>query len=88
VRKVLIAIVAFVASAIAGVILSILVAMALGYIWTLFYTRKHPGFGAVAGSISEVSVMFPSCGESSEHSSFSTASIAEKPNIGARLSLS
>jgi hypothetical protein len=56
-RKVLIATIAFVVSAIVGVILSLLIAMVISYLWITVYQRNHSGIGAVAGGISETAVM-------------------------------
>ena len=56
-RKALIATVAFIASAILGTVLLLLIAMAVGYILIAIYQRNHPGLGAVAGGISEAAVL-------------------------------
>jgi hypothetical protein len=55
-RKALIAIVAFIASAILGCVLLLLISMAVGYIGIALYQR-NPGIGAVAGGISETAVI-------------------------------
>ncbi len=55
-RKALIATVAFIASAILGCIVLLLIAMAVGYVWMAVYQRNHSGIGAVAGGISETAV--------------------------------
>ena len=56
-RKAPIAIVAFIASAILGCILLLLISMAVGYVEIVIYQRNHPGLGAVAGGISETAVI-------------------------------
>lgn len=56
-RKALIVVAAFLASAIVGVILTLLIGMVAGTLWTLVSMRNHPGLGAVAGGISEIAVM-------------------------------
>jgi hypothetical protein len=55
-RKALIVIAAFVAAAIVGVILTLLMGMVAGTLQTLSM-RDHSGLGAVAGGISEIAVM-------------------------------
>ena len=55
-RKALIVISAFLASAIVGVILTLLIGMVAGTLQTLSM-RNHSGLGAVAGGISEITVM-------------------------------
>jgi hypothetical protein len=56
-RKALIATVAFIASAILGCIVLLLIAMAVGYVWMALYQRAHSGIYAVAGGISETAVI-------------------------------
>ena len=55
-RKALIAIAAFITSAILGCIIILLIAMAVGYMWTTVY-QHHSGIAAVAGGISETAVI-------------------------------
>lgn len=56
-RKVWIAAIAFVVSAVLGVILSLLLATAVGYLRIALYQRNHSGIGAVAGGVTEMAVM-------------------------------
>jgi hypothetical protein len=56
-RKALIAAIAFVVSAVVGVLLSLLIAVAVGYPWMAFFQRDHSGIGAVAGGISETAII-------------------------------
>ncbi|WP_260705602.1 hypothetical protein [Edaphobacter flagellatus] len=56
-RKVWIAAIAFVVSAVLGVILSLLLATAVGYLRIALYQRYHSGIGAVAGGVTEMAVM-------------------------------
>jgi hypothetical protein len=46
----------FVAGSLAGCVLLIVLAVLLGVITIALYQRAHPGIGAVAGGLSEISV--------------------------------
>jgi hypothetical protein len=56
-RKFLIAIAAFLASAIFGTLFLLIVLMAISYLWIVFSQRNHSGIGAVVGGISEAAVL-------------------------------
>jgi hypothetical protein len=49
-RKAVIVAIAFLASAIAGVVLTLLIAITIGTVWTLLTMHNHAGLGAVAGA--------------------------------------
>ena len=55
-RKPLVAAIAFILSAVLGVILLLLAGIAIGFVPLAIEQHKHPGIGAVAGGISEASV--------------------------------
>jgi hypothetical protein len=55
-RKPLVAAIAFILSAVLGVILLLLVRIAIGFVQIAIQQHKHPGIGAIAGGISEASV--------------------------------
>jgi len=56
-RKIMIATIAFLVSAVLGTILSVVIVWAGSYLWMIFYMRHHSGIGAVAGGISQGAVM-------------------------------
>ena len=56
-RKPLILTVAFIVSMVLGVMLLLLITVAIGFIQIAIQQRNHPGIGAVAGGISETSVL-------------------------------
>ena len=56
-RKPLIATVAFIASAIFGPGLLLIIVMLIGYVWMAISQHNQSGLGAVAGGISEAAVL-------------------------------
>jgi len=56
-RKPLIAAVAFIASAILGPVLLLIIVMLIGYVWMALSQHNQSGIGAVAGGISEAAVL-------------------------------
>ena len=56
-RKSLIAIAAFIVSAILGSMLLLGITVAVGYIKIAAYQRDHPGIGAVTGGIAQTAVI-------------------------------
>jgi hypothetical protein len=56
-RKALIGAVAFIASAILGSLLLLLITATIGYLWMVFFYRHQTGIGAVAGGLSGVAVL-------------------------------
>jgi hypothetical protein len=56
-RKPLIIAISFVVSMVLGVVLLLIVVTAVGFVQMAMQQRNHSGIGAVAGGISEVSVL-------------------------------
>ena len=56
-RKPLIAAVAFIASAILGPVLLLIIVMLIGYVWMAISQHNQSGLGAIAGGISEAAVL-------------------------------